>query len=465
MRNKPHLLLLAALALMLLPGFASEVRACSCMFGGASPCEEYWQTDAVFAGTVVGSSEIKTEMAGYKRRLVRFSVEESYRGIEGAFAEVVTGQGGGDCGYGFVRGGQYLVYAHRDGKDKRLYTGICSRTRPLDKAAADLAFIRGLATAAPLGVIFGNVSKRNHEWKEGESWRKGVGGAELTIEGEGTRHELKSNAQGEFRIEGLAPGAYKVKLKIPPGLAQLNAQNEFVETTEQEAKVFARGCAQAEFLLDSDTRVGGHVIDASARPAANLRLEMRGAPSDPKNINTHLYAHTDAAGRFEFKLVPPGDYLFGVRLLGSYGNELPPYPRTYYPGVTSKAQAAVVRVREGEQVRDLELRLPPRLVEYAVEGLVVWADGRPAPGANVYVSLEEEGEPSSHASLRADERGRFTLKVYEGLSYKVSAHLAEGATGAAAQSNWAEVPPPDAPAIKIVLPITRSDKAQAARPD
>jgi 5-hydroxyisourate hydrolase-like protein (transthyretin family) len=464
MRNKTHLLLLAALALMLLPGFASEVRACSCMFGGASPCEEYWQTDAVFAGTVVGSSEIVAETAGYQRRLVRFSVEESFRGVEGAFVEVVTGLGGGDCGYGFKQGGQYLVYAHRDGKDKRLHTSICSRTRPLDKAVADLAFMRGLGAAPPLGVIFGSVSKRNHEWKEGEDWRKGVGGAELTIEGEGARHELKSNAQGEFRIEGLAPGAYKVRLKIPPGLAQLDAQSEFLETTAQEMKVFARGCAQAEFLLDSDTRVSGHVIDASAQPAANLRLELRGAPSDRKNINTLLYAHTDAAGRFEFKLVPPGDYLFGVRLLGSYGAEPTPYPRTYYPGVTSKAQATVVSVREGEQVRELELRLLPRLAEYAVDGLVVWADGRPAPGVNVYVSLEEEGEPSSHTSLRADERGRFTLKVYEGLSYKVSASRPD-ATGAAAQSNWVEVPPPGAQPIKLVLPITRSSKAKTARPD
>ncbi|HEY0082456.1 MAG TPA: hypothetical protein VGB61_06680 [Pyrinomonadaceae bacterium] len=464
MRNKPHLLLLAALALILLPGFVAEVRACSCALGEDSPCQEFWQTDVVFAGTVVGSSEIKTDVAGYKRRLVRFSVEESYRGIEGAFAEVVTGLGGGDCGYEFRQGGQYVVYAYRDDKEKRLHTSICTRTRPLDKAAADLAYMRGLATAAPLGVIFGNVSKRNRNWKEGETWRTGVGGAELTIEGEGTRYELKSNAQGEFSIEGLAPGEYTVKLRIPPGLAQLNAQSEFMETTERDAKVFARGCAQTEFLLEPDTRVGGHVIDAAARPAANLRLEMRGAPSDPNNINTFLYAHTDAEGRFEFKLVPPGDYVLGVRLLDSSGSELPPYPRTYYPGVMSKAQASVVSVKEGEKVRELELRLPPRLAAYAVDGLVVWADGRPAPGVNVYAFLEEEGERSSHASLRADERGRFTLKVYEGLSYKVSAHPPD-ATGANAHSGWVEVPPPGAQPVKLVLPIIRGDKAKTARPD
>jgi len=466
MLNKPYLLFLTALVFISLPIFTEEAHACSCMFGGMQPCQEYSEADAVFAGTVVGNSEVMTGEGNnkYAQRLVRFSLEQGFRGVEGSFVEVITGQGDSDCGYGFKQGRQYLVYARRNAQDKRLYTGICLRTRPLAEAAADLAFIRSLATAEPTGIIFGEVSKRNYEWKEGEDWRKSIAGAELMIEGEATRQELKSDAQGAFRLEGLAPGAYKVKLKIPPGLAQINSKNEFVETVEHEVKVAARGCVQTGFLLNSDTRVSGYVIDASARPVANLKLDMRGAPSDPKNINNFRSAQTDAEGRFEFKLVPPGDYLLGLRLLSSSGYELLPYPRTYYPGVTTKAQAGVVSVKEGEQLRDLELRLPPRLAEYSVDGFVVWEDGRPAPGVSIYVSLQEEGELSSHASIRADERGQFTLKVYEGLSYTVSAYP-QGATGAASQSKWMEVPPPGAQPIKLVLPIIKSNKAKNGRPE
>jgi hypothetical protein len=191
---------------------------------------------------------------------------------------------------------------------------------------------------------------------------------------------------------------------------------------------------------------------------------MRGAASDPKNINTFLSAQTDAEGRFEFKLVPPGDYLLGVRLLSSSGYELLPYPRTYYPGVTTKAQAGVVSIKEGERLRDLELRLPPRLAEYGVDGFVVWEDGRPAPGVSIYLSLQEEGELSALESIRADERGRFTLKVYEGLSYKVSAYP-QGATGNAPQSKPLDVPPRGAEPVKLVLPIIHSNKAKSGRPE
>ena len=47
-----------------------------------------------------------------------------------------TGHGAGDCGYPFAVGETYLVYARYLGP--RLYTTICSRTRLLAQAGADL---------------------------------------------------------------------------------------------------------------------------------------------------------------------------------------------------------------------------------------------------------------------------------------------------------------------------------------
>ncbi|HKP73883.1 MAG TPA: carboxypeptidase-like regulatory domain-containing protein, partial [Pyrinomonadaceae bacterium] len=356
--------LLAVIVFVLLPSFAAEeVRACDCLFGGSAVCQEFWEMDVVFAGTVVGTSEIATEPANYKRRLVRFSVEQSYRGGAGAFVEVVTGRGGGDCGYGFKQGGQYLVYARRNEHDRKLYTGICTRTRRLAEADADLAFFRGLATAEAAGSVFGTVVKRNYEWKEGEEPFKPVANAELSVEGETARYELKSDAEGNFRFERLAPGTYKVKLRLPPGLTY-GEEDETTRTVGYDVEVSARGCAEADFHLVADGRVGGHVVDASARPAANLRLEMRGATSDARNVNTFLYTDTNAEGAFEFKRVPPGDYWFGVRLLSSSGGEIAPYPRTYFPGVTARAQASVVSLKEGERRSGLEFRLTPRLAEY-----------------------------------------------------------------------------------------------------
>jgi hypothetical protein len=451
-------LLFATFAAALLVCFASEASACSCAFGGSVPCQDYWKTDAVFVGTVVGSSKITITDGTYKfdQRLVRMRIEQPLKGVEGALAEVVTGWGGGDCGYEFKTGASYIVYAGRGEKDGRLYTGICTRTRPLAEAGEDLAFIRGLASAAPTGSLFGRVVRRNYDWKEGELVFKPVFGAALTFEDGGAGREVKTDAKGRFRFEGLTAGKHKVTLKLPPGMTYGNSTEEDEKgTVTAEAEIAERGCANVEFYLESDGRVAGRVVDSMGQPVANLAIEMRGAPSDTRNTNTFIHVKTDAEGRFEFKTVSPGEYLLGFRIMSGPYQESPPYPRTYYPGVASKAEATIVSLKEGERLSDLELRLPQALTEQTIEGAVMWADGRAAPGASVFVSLYEEGEMSDSRSLQADERGLFTLKLHEGLTYRVSAYPA-GGTGPEAQSQWVDVTAsPSAQTLKLVLPVLK----------
>lgn len=453
MRRKLGRLLLAAAALLLPALLAREARACTCA-GNRAPCQDYWRADAVFVGVAVGESKFTVDEGSYKhtQRLVRLAVEQPLRGVEAAEVEVATGWGGGDCGYQFQRGGRYVVYANRGEKDGRLYTGICMRTRTLAEAEEDLAYFRGLGAAEPTGTVFGEVHRRNYFWKEGDLTILPVADAEIKVEGADVSRELKTDAGGRFRVGGLAPGKYRVMMKVPPGLFYETGEGE-KRTVVHELEVAARGCAQSDFYLESDTRVAGRVLEASGRPAANIPLQMRGAPSDARNINTFLYAKTDAEGRFEFKAVPPGEYLLGVRLLGSVGQPLP-YPRTYFPGTPSRDAAGVVRVKEGERLGDLEMRLPAPLEEYEVTGTVVWEDGRPAPGASVYVNQTDDDRTGDSRNVQADERGRFVVKVYEGMNYRMSAYP-RGATGPAPQSPWIDVPPPGARPVRLVLPVLK----------
>ena len=428
-----------------------DARACSCAFGGGAPCQEYWRVDAVFAGTVVGSSKIDVD-DGYKHtmRLLRMTVEQPIRGMQAAEVDVVTGWGGGDCGYGFKMGERYLVYAHRR-KDNRLSTSICTRTRPIAEAADDFAFIRGLATASQNGVVFGKVGKRNHHWKQGENWYKPVADAELTIEGEAAQYQAQSDAEGNFRVSDVLPGKYVVKLKLPPGLIRNSLQKDAGATTvENEVEVAAYGCAESWFILEADTRVRGRVVDANGNAVANLPLNMRGG--QPQNINNFEYATTDAEGNFEFTTVAPGDYLLGFRIMNTSQANEPAYPRTYYPGVPSKTLAKIITVKEGESVPRLELQMPAPLSQHTVKGVVTWSDGRPAAGASVYLNLIEEGEMTAFWSVPTDESGGFTIKLLEGLQYKLSA-FRQTADRKNVQSEWIEVPINiGAEPIKLVLP-------------
>jgi hypothetical protein len=74
--------------------------------------------------------------------LVSFDVSRSYSGQPRKNVEVRTGLGGGDCGYPFEVGKQYLVYGWKD-ESGQLFTGICSGTGLLEDRKADIASLRG----------------------------------------------------------------------------------------------------------------------------------------------------------------------------------------------------------------------------------------------------------------------------------------------------------------------------------
>ena len=88
---------------------------------------------AVFSGKVL---EVKDDPQALSV-VVRLRVERVWKGSPRGEVRLVTGRGGGDCGYRFEVGGSYLVYAYGSGAGG-LGTNICQRTARLSEAAKDL---------------------------------------------------------------------------------------------------------------------------------------------------------------------------------------------------------------------------------------------------------------------------------------------------------------------------------------
>jgi hypothetical protein len=117
-----------------------ETGFCSCV-GPRDVPSAVASAEAVFTGTVVAVRDTmigtRAEYGPFSRRKVTLRVDRAWKGVASQTVVVLTGQGGGDCGFPFERGESYLVYAD-GGSGEPLATGICGRTAALSHAAADV---------------------------------------------------------------------------------------------------------------------------------------------------------------------------------------------------------------------------------------------------------------------------------------------------------------------------------------
>jgi hypothetical protein len=143
----------AAVAVALMASAPAE--ACKC-FTEKTPDEEY---AAIFEGRVVSREELLTEADPYRPRrhqYIRtcFDVVDVTRGSVPSRVCVATGMGNGDCGFTFVPGRSYRVFA-RDGNPffapEVLSTGICDRTIELGDPLFRLWSVS--AAVAALGAL------------------------------------------------------------------------------------------------------------------------------------------------------------------------------------------------------------------------------------------------------------------------------------------------------------------------
>ena len=428
--------------------------ACSCI-PQPSPCEAFSQTPAVFVGRVAGIKEEKTEFTrfGVKETIrtgliAHFVVEEALKGISQAEVDVVTGGGGGDCGYPFEEGQKYLVYAwpnkrgdrddanrigstHLAGSGVKVVPGtlsasICSRTRLLKFAADDLALLRALLKGQPDNRVFGIVSERVEQFSaKGVTVPEYLGpmaGVTIKATGAATSYEVKTGAEGWFRLVNLNPGKYRLSLVIPEHHKLLY---DF-DKSEIEIDV-PSGCFATEmgFDLQIDGRIGGTVFDAGGHPVGeDVQVSLVMADDAGKDISVLLKIHeyTDKQGHYLFDGIAPGRYILGVTIADVPAKHTP-YPTTYYPKGGTSSQAQVINLSFGEKLSGYDFHLPPRFKPFIITGVVVDERGRPVPGAQVNLyDTEDLTSQVFGADVKTDRQGRFRIRGFKGRTYQVHAY-------------------------------------------
>ena len=387
---------------------SSPAQACSC-FPVGPPCQAYGSAAAVFAGTAVSMRRVGPgdPQAEHNVRVFKFSVDQTYLGVEGTEIEIHTGANGGDCGYDFTIGERYLVYATV--YEKKLATSICTRTKPFAKASEDLAFLGNLSSAPPGATIQGTIVRGQYPKKDPSALPADI---VVKVEGNNFRREVRLDAEGRFQISGVSPGKFKVKLQLPDWL--------IAHASEQEIVVGDRGCGSAVFWVTDNGRLSGRVVDVQGQPIPRILLSLVD-PSDDKKDPAKA-TRSDNDGRFGFTAVPPGRYLIGVNV-SRYADPKDPtmaYPPAFYPGVVYQVSAEVITLGLGEKLTGLDIRMPPSRTASVLTIEVVWDDGSPIANAQLSLSDATGASDVAYGSV-ADKQGRFTVNGYVGQQVIVQA--------------------------------------------
>lgn len=470
-----------AVAFLLLLCLSENTAACTC-FDSPSPCDSFRATPVVFVGLVRSIEEETPQINRFGNTekvrtalTAHFIVEEGLKGVSGREVDVVTGGGGGDCGYHFKAGERYLVYAYGSEREAlgssmsrtvigggspskkvgALTTSICGRTQPLSRAQDDLDLIRAAIKGKPQTRIFGTVHEYVSKLGDGEKGAEYRPKAGLTVKAEGGagEYEAATDHGGRFRLESLKPGKYRVTLILPPayGMRYSFLKNEF------EAQV-TPGCwgAEADFTIRIDGRMRGRVYNAQGKPAGRqvqVSIVAHESAGDDVSVIESRSEYTDELGRYEFDGVPAGRYLLGINIADVPDKDTP-YPKMYYPSGSTPARANVITLVEGQKLDDFDVHLPPPLAGHTITGAVYLRNGKPAAGATLELyDLERPDRSVWGVNVETDAQGRFTVKAFKGRRYQLRAYLDEDyLAGKGVQSEMAEVDAdPGASPVKLIL--------------
>lgn len=414
--------------------FSDVSFACECL-GVERPCKQM-RYDVVFVGRVTDTVLVKrpadknSYTLGYS---MNFSVEESLRGQVGSDTTIQTGYGNGDCGTPLPVGQRFLIFAYRE-KDGKLWTGMCSGNQLLSGTAADdklLDTYRALARKRT-GTVFGRVTLSKPVWWQDEvrdGSTKPLQNIILHATNGSFSTETKTSKDGSYEFTGLPNGTYTVAPQID---SSLDFDHEYEE--RYQANVSDGACANITFKLEPTTRIRGQLKLPRGLQLKNIEVDAIPVHLKKLDESSGQWDLTDENNRFDIWPLPDGDYYVGVNINSSPKADAP-FPPTYYPGVTTRKSARVVRVRRGE-IKQLELVLSEVAKLRTVHFVAVGLDGKPL--RKIYIQMEDlrhPGAAASYVNVDLDEKGAGALTIYSGYSY----HL-HGSHYVSFQNDWCSEP-------------------------
>jgi protocatechuate 3,4-dioxygenase beta subunit len=252
--------------------------------------------------------------------------------------------------------------------------------------------------------------------------------------------QTTSDAEGKYRIGGLAPGQIEVGTFAPTYVLPTSPMFRQGHVLNLSADEAVEGI---DFKLTRGGVITGRVTDAEGKPVAEERISLNqiddgkgptqaipGRTMVGRGANPFMY-NTDDRGIYRIYGVPAGRYLVGVG--DDAGGMATPrgagyYPRTYYPDTTDAAKAAIVELSEGGEAKNIDINLGLRARTYTVSGRIIDADtNQPMAGVDYSFGPLQQNQSQTFmsggysASTPTNANGEFRIEGVEPGRYAIMA--------------------------------------------
>lgn len=408
---------------------AAVAQACTCSQEPPGKCPGLQKDDVVFLGTVTAVEDIAyatprssdspgpaTDIVAARLTRYRFRIEERFASADisdsTSTVDIFSGGEDGDCGYRFKLNEQYVVFTHQ-GTEGRLFATICSGTRPVSAARALLPQLRAMRNGQRVASVFGVLRRADPPFLAPENDPdEPLPNISLRLRSRYDRFQTNTDADGVFTFYDVHAGEYIFTANLPP-------------RTELTQKPGAGGLSPfkipngACYEYDVDALPTGHIRGSVIGPAgkplplASVELYRVGSYSDSR---PGLWGFQGATGVFDFDHVGAGEYI----LVFNRTNRMDPnspFRRTFYPGVADVSEAKPIKLKEGQQLSNISLRVKDAYPNHPLRVSLKWQGTRP-PGK---VTLMAKADTGDNPAAQKVADGLYEVTLLDSANYTISA--------------------------------------------
>jgi len=360
--------LLFATAVVVLAFSPTAVRACLCGLVSNPWCGMFKAIDpgrVIFLGQVVSKVEVQepatfgNRPATVGRYAVHFIVTENFHGATGLGQEIVvnTGLGGGDCGYPFVVGTTYLVYAATS--DSQLTTDICSGTKPEVMVGGLLRELRAIRDGARVDDLFGTIAvgPNGAGYEDLAETRPLPDVSVRIIWGAGTAFAVRTDEHGAYAFSSLPHGTYRIEPDLPAGLSTRESKAGKPLAIDIDDKDGTGAGCQIDIFSRPDGQISGTVLDATGKGVAGFITIQ---PADPKEAQIArrrggLPGCETEDGNFSLPQLPQGRYrlVFHPKV-----GERIDFRRVYYWPPGGRGADNAIELAFGQHIEKVRFEIP-----------------------------------------------------------------------------------------------------------